>query len=89
MTRAAPSGSRCPFENLGGAGDEYFADGVTDDVRGKLTSLPGLQVTARSSSTQYKKSSKSPQEIGRELGVDWLLTGTVRWRRASAATTCG
>ncbi len=72
-----------PFENLGGADDEYFADGVTDEVRGKLTSLPGLQVTARSSSTQYKKSRKSPQEIGRELGVDWLLTGTVRWEKGA------
>ena len=72
-----------PFENLGGADDEYFADGVTDEVRGKLTALPGLQVTARSSSTQYKKSSKSPQEIGRELGVDWLLTGTVRWEKGA------
>jgi serine/threonine protein kinase/tetratricopeptide (TPR) repeat protein len=75
-----------PFENLGGADDEYFADGVTDEVRGKLTSLPGLQVTARSSSTQYKKSSKSPQEIGRELGVDWLLTGTVRWEKGSGGS---
>jgi len=72
-----------PFENLGGADDEYFADGVTDEVRGKLASLPGLQVTARSSSNQYKKSSKSPQEIGRDLGVDYLLTGTVRWEKAS------
>ncbi len=75
-----------PFENLGGADDEYFADGVTDEVRGKLTSLPGLQVTARSSSTQYKKSTKSPQEIGRELGVDWLLTGTVRWEKATGGS---
>jgi serine/threonine-protein kinase len=73
-----------PFENLGGADDEYFADGVTDEVRGKLAALPGLQVTARSSSNQYKKSSKSPQEIGRDLGVDYLLTGTVRWEKAAA-----
>jgi serine/threonine-protein kinase len=72
-----------PFENLGSASDEYFADGVTDEVRGKLTSLPGLQVIARSSSAQYKKSTKSPQEIGRELGVDWLLTGTVRWEKGA------
>ena len=71
-----------PFENLGSADQEYFADGVTDEVRGKLTSLPGLQVTARSSSNQYRKSTRSPQEIGRELGVDWLLTGTVRWEKA-------
>ncbi len=75
-----------PFENLGGTDDEYFADGVTDEVRGKLTSLPGLQVTARSSSTAYKKSGKSPQEIGRELGVDWLLTGTVRWEKGSGGS---
>jgi serine/threonine-protein kinase len=75
-----------PFENLGGPDEEYFADGVTDEVRGKLTSLPGLQVTARSSSTQYKKSTKSPQEIGRELGVDWLLTGTVRWEKGSGGS---
>ena len=34
-----------PFENLGAAGDEYFADGITDEVRGKLAALPGLQVT--------------------------------------------
>jgi TolB-like protein/Flp pilus assembly protein TadD len=73
-----------PFENLGAAEDEYFADGVTDEVRGKLASLSGLQVIARSSSGQYKKTSKTPQEIGRELGVDYLLTGTVRWEKGAA-----
>jgi eukaryotic-like serine/threonine-protein kinase len=73
-----------PFENLGGGDDEYFADGVTDEVRGKLAALPGLQVTARSSSNLYKKTTKSPQEIGRELGVDYLLTGTVRWEKGPA-----
>jgi TolB-like protein/Flp pilus assembly protein TadD len=72
-----------PFENLGAADDQYFADGVTDEVRGKLASLAGLQVIARSSSGQYKKTSKSPQEIGRELGVDYLLTGTVRWEKGA------
>jgi eukaryotic-like serine/threonine-protein kinase len=75
-----------PFENLGGADDEYFSDGVTDEVRGKLAALPGLQVTARSSSNQYKKAKKSPQEIGRELGVDYLLTGTVRWEKAAVSS---
>jgi serine/threonine-protein kinase len=74
-----------PFENLGGADDEYFADGITDEVRGKLAALPGLQVTARSSSNEYKKTTRSPQEIGRELGVDYLLTGTVRWEKSDGA----
>jgi TolB-like protein/Tfp pilus assembly protein PilF len=71
-----------PFENLGRPEDEYFADGVTDAVRGKLTALSGLRVTARASSTQYKRSPKRPGDIGRELDVQYLLTGTVRWQRA-------
>jgi serine/threonine-protein kinase len=73
-----------PFENLGPAEDEYFADGVTDAVRGKLTGIPGLEVTARSSSGQYKKTPKGPQQIGEELGVQYLLTGTVRWEKGPA-----
>ena len=71
-----------PFVNLNQAEDEYFADGITDDVRGKLAALPGMQVIARSSSSQYTQTMKTPQEIGRELGVDYLLTGTVRWEKA-------
>ena len=64
--------------------DEYFADGVTDEVRGKLAALPGLEVIARTSSVQYKQTTKSPQQIGRELGVEYLLTGTVRWEKEAA-----
>jgi TolB-like protein/tetratricopeptide (TPR) repeat protein len=72
-----------PFENAGGAEDEYFADGVTDEVRSKLAAIPGLQVTARASTRQYKRTAKAPREIGRELEVQYLLTGTVRWSKAS------
>ncbi len=70
-----------PFENLGRPEDQYFADGVTDEVRGKLTGLPGLEVIARASSIEYKQTTKSPQQIGRELGVNYLLSGTVRWEK--------
>ncbi len=80
-----PGGERrvavLPFENLGDSADAYFADGITDAVRGKLTAIPGMRVTASNSSSQYRGSSKSPQEIGRELGVDYLLTGKVRWQK--------
>jgi TolB-like protein len=72
-----------PFENLGQREDEYFADGITDAVRGKLAAIPSLQVTARSSSSQYKGTAKSPGTIGQELGVQYLLTGTVRWEKAA------
>src|SRR6185369_14096374 len=77
----APRLAVLPFENVGDAQDEYFADGVADAVRGKLSALPGLQVIASSSSDQYKKTTKSPRQIGRELGAEYLLVGKVRWQK--------
>ena len=74
-----------PFENRGGEADAYFVDGVTDEVRGKLTRLPGFEVIARTSSDQYRETTKSPSEIADELGVDYLLTGTVSWMRTPGA----
>ena len=74
-----------PFENQGAAEDDYFADGVTDEIRSKLAALPGVQVTARASTSQYKKSTKTPKQIGKELEVDYLLTGTVRWSKGAGA----
>jgi TolB-like protein/protein involved in temperature-dependent protein secretion len=73
-----------PFENRGAAEDAYFVDGITDQVRGKLMSLAGFQVIARTSSDAYKGSTKSPQEIGRELGVQYLLTSTAVWIKDAA-----
>ena len=70
-----------PFENLGAPEDDYFADGIADAVRGKLTSLPSVQVIARGSSTPYKKTTKTPNQIARELDVGYLLTATVRWQK--------
>jgi TolB-like protein/Tfp pilus assembly protein PilF len=82
---AASAGARrlavIPFENLGPAADEYFADGVADAVRGKLAALPRLQVTASNSSGQYKHTTKSPRQVGQELGVEYLLVGKVRWQK--------
>jgi serine/threonine protein kinase/tetratricopeptide (TPR) repeat protein len=76
-----------PFQNIGRAEEEYFADGITEAVRGKLTALPGLRVTARSSSNEYKKTTEAPQQIGQELGVKYLLTGTVRWEKRPEGTS--
>jgi TolB-like protein/Flp pilus assembly protein TadD len=76
-----------PFENLGGPEDEYFADGITDEVRGKLSAVPGLHVIASGSAGQYKHTTKPPQQIGRELGADYLLVGKIRWeKRAGGAS---
>jgi TolB-like protein/tetratricopeptide (TPR) repeat protein len=82
---AASGGERriavLPFQNLGDSADAYFADGMTDAVRGKLTGIPSMRVTGSNSSAQYRGTAKTPREIGRELGVDYLLVGKVRWAR--------
>ena len=70
-----------PFENRGAARDDYFADGITDAVRGKLASLNELQVIARTSSAPYHGTSKSMGQIASELGVEYLVTGTIRWEK--------
>jgi TolB-like protein/Flp pilus assembly protein TadD len=70
-----------PFENQGAPEDAYFADGMTDEVRGKLASLPGVEVIARGSSDQYQGTDKDPARIAAELGARYLLTATVRWQK--------
>jgi TolB-like protein/Flp pilus assembly protein TadD len=75
-----------PFENLGAAEDDYFTDGIADEIRGKLTSLPGVEVIARGSSTPYKKTRKTPSQIAEELGVGYLLTATVRCERTGGGS---
>ena len=72
-----------PFENLGTPEDGYFADGITDEVRNKIASLPQLAVIARSSVIGYKGSGKPPEIIAKELNARYLLTGTVRWQKAA------
>jgi serine/threonine-protein kinase len=76
-----------PFENLGDSTTEYFADGVTDAVRGKLSTLPGLQVIASRSSNEYKHTAKGLPVIARELGVDYLLIARIRWAKGADGTS--
>ncbi len=82
----APAGGRLvavlPFENVGDSAEEYFAEGITDAVRGKLTGLPGLDVIAGRSSSQYKDTDEDLAQIARELGVTHLVTAKVRWAKA-------
>jgi TolB-like protein/Tfp pilus assembly protein PilF/predicted Ser/Thr protein kinase len=76
-----------PFENLGDSADGYFADGVTDAVRAKLAGIDGFAVIARGSSEGYRSTTKSPAQIADELGVHYLLTGTVRWVKQPDGTS--
>ena len=58
--------------------DEYFADGLTEEIINTLSSIPGLRVIARTSVMKYKQARKSVSEIGRELKVGTILEGSVR-----------
>ncbi|HTJ22185.1 MAG TPA: BTAD domain-containing putative transcriptional regulator [Gemmatimonadaceae bacterium] len=73
-----------PFENLGAPGDAYFADGLTDEVRARLTEISGIRVIGGTSARQYKGTTKAPRDIARELGATYLLTASVRWERTPA-----
>ena len=73
-----------PFENLGPPEDEYFAEGLTEELTTRLAALHGLGVISRTSSKQYKNTTKTVKQIGEELGADYLLEGTVRWDRSQA-----
>jgi serine/threonine protein kinase/tetratricopeptide (TPR) repeat protein len=70
-----------PFENLGHADDEYFAAGVTEEITSRLASTRSLGVISRKSAVHYANTDKTIRQIGDELGVEYVLEGTIRWAR--------
>jgi adenylate cyclase len=68
-----------PFENLSGdPKQDYFVDGVTDDLTSDLSRIPGSFVIARTTAFTYKGKAIDVRQIGRELGVRYVLEGSVR-----------
>ncbi len=74
-----------PFENLGRPEDDYIATGLTEEVTSRLTGLRNLGVITRSSAGEYRKTDRPLRDVGRELGVDYVLEGSVRWDTAGGA----
>jgi serine/threonine protein kinase/tetratricopeptide (TPR) repeat protein len=70
-----------PFENMGAPDDEYFADGITEEITSRLSAMQGLGVISRTSAMQYKGTDKRIRQIAAELSVDYVLEGSVRWSR--------
>jgi TolB-like protein len=74
-----PSIAVLPFTNMSGdPGQEYFADGVVEEIITALSRFSSLFVIARNSSFTYKGRSVNVKEVGRELGVRYVLEGSVR-----------
>src|SRR4029077_18484816 len=75
-----------PLENIGDSADAYFADGITNELRGKLAAVPGLEVVAGRSSNEYRQTTKSLPDIARDLGVEYVLVGKIRWEKGQGAS---
>lgn len=74
-----PSVAVLPFEPLGGEdSDNWFADGITEDITLNLSKFKNLFVIARNSSFLYKSRTVRPQEAARELGVRYVTRGSIR-----------
>jgi adenylate cyclase len=68
-----------PFVNMSGdPGQEYFSDGITEDITADLSKLSGFFVIARNSAFTYKGKAVKVQEVSREMGVRYVLEGSVR-----------
>ena len=83
-----PSLAVLPFSALGEASDAtYFGEGIAEDTIVELARSPDLLVVARHSSFQFREQSTAPDEIGRKLGVRFVLGGSVRLAGQRARVT--
>jgi adenylate cyclase len=74
-----PSIAVLPFDNMSGDKEqEYFSDGITEDIITSLSKMPKMFVIARNSTFTYKGRSVKVQEVGKDLGVRYVLEGSVR-----------
>jgi len=72
-----------PFENLGSTEDDYFAEGISEEISSRLLStVKGLRVISPRSASKYKKTDKSIQQIGEETGAEYILEATIRWDKS-------
>jgi TolB-like protein/Flp pilus assembly protein TadD len=68
-----------PFESLGGQDGTSFAIGMTEEITTRLAMVSGLGVISRTTAIQYARAGKTLRQIGQDLGVGYVIEGTVRW----------
>lgn len=79
LPEAGPSIAVLPFDNMSGDPEqEYFSDGISEDIITDLSKIGGLMVIARNSSFAYKGKAPDIRVVGRELGVTSVLEGSIR-----------
>src|SRR5437660_12577711 len=83
-----PSIAVLPFINMSGDPEqEYFSDGITEDIITDLSKLSGLSVVARNTAFTYKGKHVDVQEVAKRLGVNFILEGSVRKAGAGVRVT--
>jgi TolB-like protein len=75
---ASASVAVLPFANFAVEDEDYFSDGITEDIIAQLTRVPDLTVISRTSAMRYRNTELTLREIGAELGVGAILEGSVR-----------
>ena len=87
-TAAPPSVAVLPFVNVGpGREHEYFSDGMTEELIGALATISGLRVVARTSSFAFKGTNADVRDVGRKLGVQFVVEGSVRMAGSTIRVT--
>ncbi len=88
MKQDRPSIAVLPFTNMSGDPEqEYFSDGITEDIITDLSKISALSVIARHTSFTYKEKGIKVQNVGKELGADFILEGSVRKAGARVRVT--
>jgi serine/threonine protein kinase/Flp pilus assembly protein TadD len=73
-----------PFENLGDPQDAYFSEGITEEITTHLGKIAGMSVISRKSIQGSHSAASDVLRVGRELGVDYVLEGSVRWDKTTS-----
>ncbi|RLD34600.1 MAG: hypothetical protein DRI83_07835 [Bacteroidetes bacterium] len=74
-----------PFENLGSPDDDYFAKGITDEITSRLSMIKDLSIISPLSAARFKESGMTIEEFADELGVDYVLDGSIRWDKGNTS----
>jgi serine/threonine-protein kinase len=88
MRSTSPNSSRIailPFKNLGESMHAQFATAITEEVTTRLAGVPGLHVISRTSAEEYQRTGKKTSDIGKDLGAEYVLEGSVLWNQGTMA----
>ncbi len=76
-----------PFENMMSAEDEYYVEGISHEIRSRLSFIEGLTLISGDTAIKYKESGKTAKQIGEEDSIDYVLSGAIHGEKADGKLT--